>query len=152
MNTRARKTVIDCITAEIIVDVIRSHKSLKRKRQCQISFAFHFHCFEVYASFSAISFIVKHVTTMIKVSSFYTMIWAVYYDDEKIMNRIMISSSLNYYKINAFFIQKIIEKVKKRDILMHSRFVIVGFNSFKNFILTVFEEFKNWNKMNELIK
>ena len=73
MNTKAKKAVIDRMTAEMIADVIRSHKSSKRKCQRQTFFALHSYRFEVYASFSAISFTVKHVTTMMKTSSFYTM-------------------------------------------------------------------------------
>ena len=59
------------------------------------------------------------------------------------MNRVMISLSFDYHEINALFIQKIIEKIKKRNILMHSRFIIVRFNSFKNFISTILEKSEN---------
>ena len=50
------------------------------------------------------------------------------------------SSSFDYHKINALFIQKIIEKIEKCDILMHSRSVTVRFDFFKNFTSTVLEE------------
>ena len=56
------------------------------------------------------------------------------------MNKVMISSSFDYYEINALFIQKIIEKIEKRDILIHSRSVTVKFNFFKNFISTALKE------------
>ena len=59
------------------------------------------------------------------------------------MNKVMMSLSFDYHEINAFFIQKIIEKIEKCNILMHSRFIIVKFNFFKNFILIVFEESEN---------
>ena len=64
----------------------------------------------------------------------------------------MISSSFDYHEINAFFIQKIIEKIEERDILMNSRSVIVKFNFFQNFISTALKEFEDWNEMNKLIK
>ena len=106
MNMRTKKTVIDRMTAEVIADVIKFHKSSKRKCQCQASSALHSHRLEVYASFSAINSTVKHMTTMMKTSSLYTVIWAVYYDDKRIMNRIMILSNFDYHDINAHFIQK----------------------------------------------
>ena len=59
------------------------------------------------------------------------------------MNRVMMSSSFDYHEINALFIQKIIEKIEKRDILMHSRSVTVRFNFFKNFISIALEEFED---------
>ena len=62
------------------------------------------------------------------------------------------SLNFNYHKINGLFIQKIIEKIEERNILMHSRSVIIEFNSFKNFILIVFKKSENLNEMNELIK
>ena len=74
MNTKARKTAIDRMTAEMIVDVIGFHKSSERKRQRQISSALHFHRLEAYTSFSTINFIIKHTTTMIKFFSFYIII------------------------------------------------------------------------------
>ena len=59
------------------------------------------------------------------------------------MNKVIISSNFDYHEINALFIQKIIEKIEKRNILMHFRSVTVKFNFFKNFILIVFEEFED---------
>ena len=59
------------------------------------------------------------------------------------MNKIMISSNFDYYEINALFIQKIIEKIKKHNILMHSRSVTVRFNFFKNIISTALKESEN---------
>ena len=152
MNTRVRKTVIDRMTAEVIVDVIKSYKSSERKRQHQISFVLHSHCFEVYASSSAISFIVKYMTTMVKAFSLYMIIWVVYENNKRIMNKVMMLSNFDYHESNAFFIQKIIEKIEKRDILMRSRSVIVRFNLFKDFTSTALKKSENWNEINELIK
>ena len=104
INTRIKKTVIDRMTAEVIVDIIKFHKSSERKRQRQIFFALYFHRSEVYALFSTISFIVKHMTTMIKISLFYTMTWNAYYNDKRIMNKIMMSLNFDYHESNALFI------------------------------------------------
>ena len=57
------------------------------------------------------------------------------------MNKVMMSLNFDYHKINALFIQKIIEKIGKCNILIYSRFVIIRFNSFKD-----------WNEMNKVIK
>ena len=73
MNTKARKAVIDRMTAKMIADVIRPHKSSKRKRSHQISSALHSYRFKVYTSSSTISSTVKHVMTMMKAPSSYMM-------------------------------------------------------------------------------
>ena len=52
----------------------------------------------------------------------------------------MILLSFDYYKLNMLFIQKIIEKIKERNILMHSCSVTIRFNFFKDFISTVFKK------------
>ena len=46
------------------------------------------------------------------------------------MNKIMMSSNFNYHEINAFSIQKIIEKIKKCNILLYSRSITVRYNFF----------------------
>ena len=74
MNTKTKKVVIDRMTTEVIVDIIKFYKSSKRKHQRQISFALHSHRLEVYASSSAINFIIKHMTTVMKTFLFYIMI------------------------------------------------------------------------------
>ena len=80
---------------------------------------------------------------MMKISSLYTMIWTAYYDDERIMNKVMMLLSFDYHEINALFIQKIIKKIEEHDILMHFRSITVRFNFFKNFISTAFEKFED---------
>ena len=69
---------------------------------------------------------------MKKAFSLYTVTWAAYYDDKRIINKIMMSSSFDYHdlEINALFIQKIIEKIEKRDILMYFRSILVKFKFF----------------------
>jgi len=72
----------------------------------------------------------------------YLIDWSVLYNDDNVMKKIYSFNRFKYHEKNALCIEKLNEKVETRDIILHSRLVIVKSNNSKDAANTSIDDAK----------